>query len=220
MRYCKTCQINYDTNLEHCLLCGGDLKFDSDDHSTYKFPEVTKRKKSNFYFRFFIFLNIICALITMVIDFISGSNLSWSLIVTSTNVYSILFIFILLNPNFWASKLTKLILSSILVAVIIGLSINDYTWAVDIVFPLTIVSTMLLLTILILTNRKKWYDYFAPLFIMSLIGLIPGLLLILDVTFIHWPSVVSFLYSSITLLGIIFLPSKSSREEFKRRFHI
>jgi len=220
MRYCKTCKIHYDTDLEHCMFCDGDLEIEKDDQSTYKFKEASKKPKSNFFYRLFIFLNVISVLVSLAIDYVTGTPLTWSLIVSVTNIYTIVLLSIFVNPNFWASKFTKIMIATVLVVVLISLSLRDHSWAVGIVFPLAIASTIFVLTILIITNRKKWFDYFASLFIITIIGLIPGLLILLDTLDIFWPSIVCFSYSSITLLGMIFLPSKNSREEFKRRFHI
>jgi uncharacterized protein DUF6320 len=220
MRYCKTCHIHYDTDLDHCLLCDGELEIKDDDQSVYKFKDITKKPRSNFYFRLFIFLNVMSILATLTLDYMSGLPLSWSLIVSLTNLYSIIMLLTLGNPTFWVSKFTKTIVFTISMVVLLGLAIRDHSWAVDIVFPLAIASTMLILTILIFSNRKKWFDYFASLFIITVIGLVPGLLILLNVLTIIWPSIVVFVYSILTLLGMIFLPSASSREEFKRRFHI
>lgn len=220
MRYCKTCKINYDTDLEHCILCGGDLEIGEHDHSVYKFKKASKKPKSNFFFRLFIFLNIMSILVTLGLDYIDGLPLSWSLIVSATNIYTVILLVILANPNFWVSKFTKIVIFTISVIIIIGLSIRDRSWAIDIVFPLAILSTMFMLTILIITNRKKWFDYFSSLLVLTIFGLVPGLLFIFNVLEVTWPSIVCVIYSIITLLGMIFLPSKNAREEFKRRFHV
>ena len=220
MRYCKTCHIHYDTDLENCMLCGGELEHQENDLSVYKFKEMSKKSKANFFYRLFIFLNFMSIFITLALDYLSGLPLSWSLVVSVTNLYTVVLIMILGNPNFWASKLTKVMISTVLVVILIALSLRDYSWAVDFVLPLATGSTIFVLSILIITNRKKWFDYFAPLLIITLVGLIPGLLFLLDLLNVIWPSIVCFSYASITLLGMIFLPSKSSREEFKRRFHI
>lgn len=220
MRYCKTCHIHYDTDLDHCLLCDGELDIQKDDQSVYKFKDITKKPRSNFYYRLFIFLNVMSILSTLTLDYMSGQDLSWSLIVLVTNIYSIIMLLTLGNPTFWVSKFTKTIVFTISMVVLLGLAIRDYTWAVDIVFPLAVSTTMLILTILIFSNRKKWFDYFASLFIITIIGLVPGLLILLNVLTITWPSLVTFVYAILTLLGMIFLPSTSAREEFKRRFHI
>jgi len=220
MRYCKTCKIHYDTDLEHCMFCDGDLEIEHNDQSSYKFKEASKKPKSNFFYRLFIFLNVMSVLVSLSIDYVSGTPLTWSLIVSSTNIYTIVLLAILVNPNFWASKFTKIMIVTVLVVILISLSLRDHSWAVGIVFPLAIASTIFVLTILIITNRKKWFDYFASLSIITVIGLVPGLLVLLDALDILWPSIACFSYSAITLLGMIFLPSKNSREEFKRRFHI
>ncbi len=220
MRYCKTCHIHYDQDLEHCILCDGELEIEEKDQSTYKFKTITKKTRTNFFYRLFIFLNVVSILISLILDYMSNQSLSWSLIVSVTNLYSIMMILTLGNPTFWVSKFTKTMIFTISMIILIGLSIRDHSWAVDIVFPLAVSSTMLVLTILIFSNRKRWFDYFASLSIITFIGLIPGLLLLFDVIEITWPSLVCFIYASLTLLGMIFLPSSSSREEFKRRFHI
>lgn len=220
MRYCKTCDIHYDTDLDHCMLCDGELEISSNDQVTYKFKPLTKKTRTNFYYRLFIFLNFASILTTLTLDYMSGSPLTWSLVVSVTNMYSIMMLLTLGNPTFWVSKFTKTMIFTISMVVLIGLSIRDYTWAVDIVFPLAVTSTILVLTILIFLNKKKWFDYFASLFIVTLIGLVPSILILLDLLTITWPSVVCLIYAILTLLGMTFLPSKSSREEFKRRFHI
>ena len=220
MRYCKTCHIHYDQDLTHCILCDGELEIQNDDQSTFKFKAITKKRRPYFFFRLFIFLNVVSMITSLTLDYMTGLDVSWSLIVSVTNIYSIMMLLTLGNPTFWVSKFTKTMIFTISMVVLIGLSIRDYTWAVDIVFPLAVSSTMLVLTILIFSNRKRWFDYFASLSIITFIGLIPGLLLLFNVIVITWPSLVCFIYASLTLLGMIFLPSSSSREEFKRRFHI
>jgi hypothetical protein len=220
MKYCKTCHVHYDSDLEHCLLCNGELEQKSDAETLFKFPEMTKRSTSKFLIKLFIYLNLIGAAVSLYLDFSNGLPLTWSLVVSITTLYAIFMYFIFAFPTIWTSKLVKTIILSVLAVILIGLSIRDYSWAIDIVFPFAIMSNMLLLSILIVFNKKKWYDYFSSLIIITIIGFVPGLLNIFNVTEVVWPSMICFFYSIFTLLGIMFLPSKSSREEFKRRFHI
>lgn len=220
MKYCKTCRVHYDSDLEHCLLCNGELEHSDDKESIFKFPEMTKKSSSQFLIRFFIYLNIIAAIVSIYFDYANGLPLSWSLVVTVTTLYAIAMYIVLAIPTIWTSKLVKTIILTVLAVILIGLSIRDYSWAIDVVFPFAIMSNILLLSILIVFNKKKWYDYFSSLIIITIIGLVPGILNIFNVTVVQWPSMVCFFYAIFTVLGIIFLPSKSSREEFKRRFHI
>lgn len=220
MKYCKTCHVHYDTNLEHCMLCNGELENENDSIVSYKFPEIQKKKASRFFHRLFIFLNIVSILISFYVDYSDGVPLTWSLVVSITNLYAVIMFILLTVPTIWTSKLTKSIIVSAGAVILIGLAIRDHQWALDYVFPFAVILNIFLITILIIFNKKKWFDYFSSLIIITIVGLIPGLLNLLKVTEVTWPSVACFAYALVTLLGIIFLPSKASREEFRRRFHI
>ena len=220
MKYCKTCHVHYDTDLEHCMLCNGELEKEEQDVSEYKFPEIQKRKISRFFHRLFIFLNIVSILISFYVDYTDGLPLTWSLVVSITNLYAVIMFILLTVPTIWTSKLTKSIIVSAGAVILIGLAIRDHQWALDYVFPFAVILNIFLITILIIVNKKKWFDYFSSLIVITIVGLVPGLLNLLKVTEVTWPSVACFAYALVTLLGIIFLPSKASREEFRRRFHI
>jgi len=220
MKYCKTCRVHYDSDLEHCILCNGDLEQEDQTVSVFKFAEMTRKSTSKFFIRLFIYLNITAALVSLYLDLNNGLPLSWSLVVAITSIYTVIMYIILAVPTIWTSKLVKTMIVSILAVILIGLSIRNYFWAIDYVFPFAIISNILILSMIIIFNKKKWFDYFSSLIIITIIGLVPGLMNLLKVTTVEWPSMICFFYAAFTLLGIVFLPSKSSREEFKRRFHI
>jgi hypothetical protein len=220
MKYCKTCHVHYDTPIDHCILCNGELDSEGSEVLTYKFTEMQKKPASRLFIRIFYFLNIVSIIVSLYLDFADGLPLEWSLIVSITNLYAIAMFITLTVPTIWTSKLTKSIILTVLSVILIGLSIRDYAWAIDIVLPFAVLSNILIITILILANKKKWFDYFSSLLVITIIGLVPGLLNLFRVTTLQWPSLICFAYSAFTLFGIFILPSKSSREEFKRRFHI
>lgn len=220
MKYCKTCHIHYDTPLETCMFCNAELEDNQQDVLSYKFAEVKKRSASRFFYRLFIFLNIVSIIVSLYLDYADGLPLEWSLIVGITNIYAVSMFIMLIIPTLWTSKLTKGIILTTGSLILIGLAINDYSWALDIVFPFAVLTNTFLITILILVNKKKWFDYFSSLIVISIIGLLPGLFNVLGFTTIQWPSLICFAYSAFTIIGIIALPSKTMRDEFKRRFHI
>lgn len=222
MKYCKTCHVHYDVPLEHCLLCNGELEYSEEitSESAYKFKTITKKSSSRFWYRFFFFVAIVGTFITLYLDYMNGMSLGWSLIVVITNFYAILIFRTLAVASQWSAKVMKILMITAVGTILIGFSIQDHSWSIDYVFPFAIIGNILLISILTLINKNKWYDYFASLVIITIIGLIPGLLDLLKLTSVSWPSFVCFAYSSITLLAIVFLPSKTSREEFKRRFHV
>ena len=220
MKYCKTCRVHYDSDLKNCMLCNGELDQQGDSTPIYKFSDMTKRSTSKFLIRLFIYINLIGALVSLYIDFADGLPLTWSWVVLITSIYAVVLYLILAIPTIWTSKLVKMMIISVLAVILIGLSIRNYSWAIDYVFPFAIISNIMLLSVIIIFNKKKWFDYFSSLIIITIIGFVPGILNLTQTTTVQWPSMICFFYSVFTLLGIVFLPSKSSREEFKRRFHI
>ncbi|MFP4178398.1 MAG: DUF6320 domain-containing protein [Acholeplasmataceae bacterium] len=219
MKYCKTCRISYDTPLEHCLFCGQGLTDDGVE-TNYSFTPHAKHRGLKHFNRIFIFVNAISALIALFLDYRTGLPLTWSLIVAISNLYAIALFLILYVKSFWTTKLTKAIMVTVVLIGFIGLSIRDYGWALDYVFPLGITANILLLTVLLLINRKRWYDYSVHLFSLCLLGLIPALFDLLNVLDTRWPSIVCYLTGITTLLGMFLLSSEESKEEFRRRFHI
>jgi len=203
------------------MLCNGELEDFDKEPLISKFPEYgPKRIQSKFFYRLFYYMNFVSILVSLYIDFQQGLPLTWSLVVSITNIYAIIMFAILTNPTIWTSKLTKSIILTVLAVILLGLSIRDHTWAIDYVFPFAVLTNIFLINVLIITNKTKWFDYFSSLIFITIIGLVPGLLNLLKVTYTQWPSMICFSFSLFTLIGIIFLPSKASREEFKRRFHI
>jgi hypothetical protein len=220
MKYCKTCHVHYDTTLNHCILCNGDLEQVGEQESTFKYSEMKKKSTSRFFLRLIIFIIIVISIISIYLDYQDDKNLDWSLVVTITSLYLISIRRAIFVSTIWTSKFIKSSLLSIIAFVFIGLCIGSYGWAIEYVLPFAIITNVFIITLLTLINKNKWYDYFSSLIIIVLIGLIPGLFILLNVVTVVWPSFVCFSYSLFSLLGIILLPSKSSREEFKRRFHI
>lgn len=220
MKYCKTCHVHYDTTLNHCILCNGDLEQVGEKQSTFKYSEMKKKSTSRLFLRLLIFLLVVASIIGIYLDYQEGKNLDWSLVLAISAMYLISLRRAIFVSTIWTSKFVKSNLLTIIAIVLIGLSIGSYGWAIEYVLPFAIMVNILIISLLTLINKNKWYDYFSSLIIIVLIGLLPGLFILLKVVSVAWPSFVCFSYSLFSLLGIIFLPSKSSREEFKRRFHI
>lgn len=219
MRSCNNCKVTYDTPLKHCIFCESELSINELDRSTYKFTPFQKRGSWVFFYRLFLFINLLSAGVALYVDYTSGASLSWSLVVAISNLYAVVLCTILYVPTVWTSKVTKGMVVSIMAALFIGLAIRDHRWALDFVFPLGVMANTLLLSILLLANRSRWFDHAVSLFGICLFGLIPGVLNFFGSIGTHWPSIACFVYAIATLLGMVVLSTKESREEFKRRFH-
>ncbi|MGE4319993.1 MAG: DUF6320 domain-containing protein [Acholeplasmataceae bacterium] len=220
MKYCKTCKISYDAPLDHCLFCHGDLENHDQHEPSFKYATLEKRKKPSIWIRFLVLLNLGSLFIGLGLDYFNGLPLTWSLTLGAANVFAIVMLLLFNSKTAWNIKVSKLLITTIIGLFLIGLSIQDYHWALDYVFPFIVMLQLLVLSSMILFNHKRWLDFSPNIIFMSVLGLFPGLFLLLNLVDVAWPSVACLSYSFVTLLGILLLPSKESREEFKSRFHV
>lgn len=219
MKYCKNCHIHYDTPLETCMFCNDDL--DKEGETVYKFMPVKKKGLFPVFYKLFIFLNLMSLALSGFLDYsANGWPLSWSYLVGSANIYAIILAAIVVAPGFWISKVNKGVLSFWIWMTLFAYALGDYHWAIDYVIPFSISFSILLLTILLTFDRKKWFDYSIGLFFFSTLAIVPTLFNILSLTTVQWPSLASTIYGIITLIGLFFFSSKETKDEFKRRFHI
>lgn len=219
MRYCNNCHIHYDTPLEQCMFCNEDLEVKGD--TTYKFAPYRKKGLFRVFYRLFIFLNIISLTLSLYLDFeANGQVLIWSPLVALTNLLAIVWVMLLVAPGMWISKVNKMVVTGLLWITGIAYFIGIQRLIIDYVIPFSFVFNIALLTLLLVIDRKKWFDYASGLFFFSVVGILPGIFNILGITEIRWPSLVSMLYGIVTLLGLFFFSSKETKDEFKRRFHI
>lgn len=221
MKYCKTCDIHYDTTVDHCIFCNSELKSEPNKVYEYNYRPYIKHKTHGlFIYKLFLLLNIISVIICTYLDYIKDSHLYWSLIVSVGHVYAMILYSFLYYKIHWLTRIIWIIIATTLSVLGIAYITNDTSWAIDYILPFSIITNILISKILVLSRMKRFFDYLMHLFIVSLIGVVPLLLNIFNVTTTRWPSTVAFLYSIIVLITIFVLTSKETKEEFKRRFHI
>lgn len=221
MKYCKNCQVKYDTPLNECLLCDSTLQYYDNKESVYKFTTYKKKKKvfSTIY-KISLLINTVSMLTVLYLDYtINLGTLSWSLIVITANVYLILVMTLIYSKSRWISKIILLILLTAIAVIIIGFTIKDYMWALNYVLPFSLISNLLIISFLLIFNRSKWIDYVAALLLISTLGILSILMVVFSVVTTGWPTVALFFHSIATIIALLLFSSKDIREDFVRRFH-
>lgn len=220
MRYCKTCEVHYETPLEHCLLCSDQLNHLSEDDS-YNFPAYKAKSKFTKYFiRGTLYLNIISIIISLSVNYLVSREFTWSLIVSVSNIYILLFVKLLLSDIKFITRLVLMIVISILEILAIGFLTSDPSWAIEIVLPFSIILNTIILLIFTLAKRKRWQDYTLLLILSTLTNMGLILLPIFKVTTNNWAIISSFFVGLFTLFALLVFTPKDLKEEFLRRFHI
>lgn len=219
MSYCKNCEINYKAPLNKCMICGDDLTPDLDLKYHYQKHEKESKFKKNF-LKAFILLNVISIFVNLTIDYLYNDKLFYSLIVSASNVYLILFLNLIFNHQSFVKKLFKSIFLSLIYLIAIALLIKDYNWAIDLVLPALLISNTLTLTIITIVKRKDWENYAIFLVLSTFVNIGIFLLNIFNVSETKWLITTSFFYGLSTLLGLIIFTPKEIKDEFLRRLHI
>ena len=71
-----------------------------------------------------------------------------------------------------------------------------------------------------LFRKKLAKEFIFYASINSMIGLVPGILLIFDKVTVYWPSYISVIISVIILAFLFVFNKKQVKNELERRFHI
>lgn len=221
MKSCSNCNIKYDSKIEHCLICHTVLNDDSKNDLIDNYPTYKKTKDTNSIINKIVLLvNIVSIIISVFIDFSINKSLSWSLLVSISNIYLIILFRVILSKLRTSLKIINLIILTTLLVVGIGLILEDYHWAIDIFLPFALITNTLTITIIILSRRSKWRDYISFLFISIIMNLLLILLNVFRVTNIRWAVTACFLYGLFTLFSFVIFTPKDLKEEILRRFHV
>jgi uncharacterized membrane protein YdjX (TVP38/TMEM64 family) len=94
-----------------------------------------------------------------------------------------------------------------------------HQWSINLVLPFIIIASTLTITIILYKKRTKWREFMIYQLIITINGLIPGILYLCGFTKIFWPVGTSLLYALLTIIGIWIFADKQLENELKKRFH-
>lgn len=217
MPYCKQCDIHYASSHDTCVLCQQTLE--SHPHGHVFFPVFQKNPSLTPFIKWFILLNVLSICMNVFLD-IQDNVLTFSLIVSIIHVYAIILISFLTLPDFWALKISKIVLMTLIGLLVLTIVIGDFYWLIDFVMPIVLSVNTLFYVILVLFNRMRSTDDVYHSGFMSLLGFIPGILLYTPLIQVTVPSQVSVILSLFALGYILVFHFASLIEGIKRRFHI
>ncbi|WDV44943.1 DUF6320 domain-containing protein [Clostridiaceae bacterium M8S5] len=222
MKHCKFCDVNIDDSQVRCPLCHKKLEgqIENEDRQ-YPQYNLEKIQKKNYRSKVFSFIVIIVISVCTLINLLNYNGLLWSFYVIFPLGYVWLSIrnTIISNMHYGVKILLQLIGLSFMLFMV-DITNGQFSWSVDIVIPLLIITSIFIMTIIIYTIPMLWSEYIGYLFIIMFIGLIPIVLYLTNIAKILWPSAVSALYTLLTLIGMFIFSDKKLKNEFVRRFHI
>lgn len=223
MKYCKTCNLHYKDQQKNCIFCNNELvKMDSEENIAYAFPQYKKKNSSSFIFKLLCFLLFFASAVCMYLDFIykNQHRFTWSILVFISSLYCIVLMYTIFKEGNWIAKFILSTLFTSVEVICIGLCIHHYHWAIDYVFPFSLMFNLIFLILILIVHKKSWYDVFYYLLCHCILGVIPSILNLCRVTKTTWPSTACLFISIAIFISLFFLKGNSSLKELKRRFHI
>lgn len=216
---CLKCNVEILANSNYCPLCNTPIvKKNSYD----VFPKIDYNYKNhNLLYNLIKVCSIIAILISLFVNYTISEKISWSWFVIAGII------------SFWLTLLTALngrkhfmkMLFAEMILIIICSIIWDYFtgfnyWSINYCLPFLCSIYTIAILIMRLFRKKVAKDFIFYATINSMIGLVPGVLLIVNKVSVKWPSYISVIISIVILVFLFVFNKRQVKNELERRFHI
>lgn len=219
MRKCLKCNVNIASSTSVCPLCNTPIEPGATEDVFPKFSY--NYKHHNLLLNILKVCSIIAIVLCLFLNFTINRSISWAWFV----IAGIL--------SFWLTLVTalkgrkhfmKMLFAEMLLIIIVSILWDYFTgfnfWSINYCLPFlcSIYTISILLMRIFRTNLAKDFIFYAT--INSMIGLVPGILLILNKVTVVWPSYISVIISVIILVFLTVFNKRQVKNELERRFHI
>ena len=186
----------------------------------YPKPEKPVYQEQQF-FKWFSFLCIVAVAIGVMANAILTPDLNWSLIMAGGgfSIWLTLAIGIYKRRNLLKNAMWQLLLITV-GSIIWDISTGWHGWSVDYVFPGITLLTNIFMIIITRVQRLEVKEYMIYYIMISLVGLIPVLLLLMNVLTVTYPSVIMGGISFLFLITLIIFKRKAFMMELYKKMHI
>ena len=218
MLYCENCKVNITGNHEKCPLCQGDVVGEPSKYNT--FP-IIKQEKHVIYLilKITALVTIASSVVSVLINLEFGGTWSFYVIAGVLTGWIVIWITLKQRGNLAKNTIWLTAIISIL-SIIWDLSTGYIGWSIDYVLPLICCFAMVEMFIVANIKRLRIEDYIVYLIIDILFGIIPLILLLLDIVEVVYPSLICVGESIISLAILILFEGKALKAEIIRRIHL
>lgn len=219
MKYCKSCKIAIENNLTKCPLCGSYTK-ETDDKYNDDYPIVTTSYLNDIINRAMFFAAIAISVLSLFVNRYLAKSVPWSFIAIVGVFYLLLSSKFIIKKK-WNSGffiLSQVFLVSVVVSVIDKL-LGNLGWSVDYAIPFIIISGSLSMLIISIVKPYKYKEYIVYLLVIALMGLVPLIFILCDLTRVFWTSALCVIYSVLTVLAMLIFTHRRFNVELIKRLH-
>lgn len=227
MKHCRKCALTVNTTYDYCPLCVSQLTNEQNELSREDtvtaediYPSYKEEIKYNFALRLTVFVSIVGASASLLINLLFYEGMLWSLLVAGGIgfFWAALIYPIAVRKNI-GHHITIDAVAACIFFVVAQFVIGTKGWSLDYVVPFLFIAATTFISLVILIRRMKWREYATYQFITIILGALPIISVIAQLVTTAWPSIVSAFYSFVTLIGMLIFADKKYKNELIKRFH-
>ena len=222
MLRCEHCKVYLPDNPKRCPLCGNPVSGTSDSVSSF-FPVFHEnirpfRKKL---MRWVAFISICVAAICVSVNLILLNSSLWSIFIIA-GIASFWLDFIILTKRYKNSIKNILwqTVSVSAIALIWDIATKFHGWSIDFVFPILCICSMISIFLYAYLRKLLINDYIYYIIINCVLSVMSLVISTVMSRKIVIPSVISFIFSIISILVLMFFHGKTLLSEIQRRTHL
>lgn len=222
MKYCNSCRVSIDNPLEHCPLCFAHLTQKDNEPELPSYPALLQQaERYHLVRRILIMASLTVAVVCLTINLLDFQGVWWSLIVIGNILYMWVAVrtAVKTRAKLGYNVLIQAVSLAILMVVIDWFSGHN-NWALNYAVPFLFITATLSITVIIIVRRMDARSFILYFFLTALIGFIPILLVAVGEVTVLWPSLVSAIYSGLSLISLFIFADRTTKQELKKRFHL
>lgn len=223
MKACNECHIKIEGEREFCPLCGAPLEdFPQQSPPLNLYPDLSGRTRQyNLIARLLVFLSLLGAGLSVLINLLVPSGFMWCLIVIAALVYLWLTVPPLLRRgvNYSRRIMFQVIFTCILV-VALDFITGYRGWSVNYVVPGLLSAGIGAIGVMVVFNRTNWSQYVLYQVQMGVFAFIPLVLYLMGLSNSLVMVLIAASLGLASLLITIVFGDRTIKSEFKRRFHM
>lgn len=224
MKHCDKCNIDVESNLNNCPLCGAYLKADEGirTENRHAYPDVKYRARSRrIFFKLFVFASIIAGLVCLVVDYAVNKKITWSLHL----VVALLGYWVTLGRSmFFRLPLRRQLVADFVVAVLIVFYAEHFAgstnhWAFHLGMPIAFMAVFGAFLVMCVLDNRHWRLYamsVTPICVISVIPIIVSIIVFKD---INWAWYIATGMGISTIISFVLFGKQGYVTELKKRLH-
>lgn len=224
MNKCWNCGVEFVDPTNVCPLCKCITENESEQEQMREptYPHTDKEmKKIQRALNIYTFAAIVAEVFFVGIDFNTGENFWWSIMLGAFFVYG--FITLKFSVQKHIGYQFKMLLQTLLgvsVVILIDYLLGFHGWSLNYVLPAVFMLLDVAVIVLMIANNRNWQSYIPMQLLIIVLCLIPLVLSYLGFSLYRVVDAIALGVAVFVFVGTLIVGGKRARDELYRRFHV